>query len=86
MGPAFGGGYDIVIYSDSHRTRLSHANFPHDYIDTTKKRNNTFTGAKVFMTNEIEVYSVLSRYIEERRGMEIAERRKKKEKKRMPRR
>ena len=58
-GPVFGGGSDIVIYSNSHRNNSSSINFPYQYMDTTEKGNNTFTDTTKFRTSEIEVYCVL---------------------------
>ena len=56
QGPSFGYGNDMCV-SDILNT--SYTNFPHSYIDTTNKGNNTFTGAKNYTANEIEIFLVL---------------------------
>ncbi|CAF1402277.1 unnamed protein product [Adineta steineri] len=57
-GAIFGGGYDIHVSDNSNKNNSSSTDFPHSYIDTTGKGNNTFTGAKNFTTFEVEVYKV----------------------------
>ena len=52
---------DIYVADNSHQNTHSNTNFTggYGYIDTTGKGMNTFTGAKNFTTNEIEVFAVL---------------------------
>jgi hypothetical protein len=58
-GPTFGG--DICVATNSNQGSVSYTNFTgvHGYTDTTGKGQNTFAGAGIFTTNEIEVFSVL---------------------------
>ena len=59
-GIAFGNGSDIYIANNSNYSRSSsYTNFPYTYVDSTGKRNNTFTGQFNFTAQEIEVYSVV---------------------------
>jgi len=58
-GPTFGTGFDIYVGNDSHQDNESYTNFPKSYVDTTGKGNNTFTGARNFVTSDIEVFSVI---------------------------
>eukprot|EP00026_Physarum_polycephalum_P009528 Phypoly_transcript_09656.p1 GENE.Phypoly_transcript_09656~~Phypoly_transcript_09656.p1 ORF type:complete len:440 (+),score=86.82 Phypoly_transcript_09656:73-1320(+) len=55
----FGGGYDIVVCSNSNESSNSYTNFPHSYEDTTEKERDTFTGNWQFTTRDVEVYSVI---------------------------
>lgn len=55
----FGAAYDICVSSNSNENYQSYTNFPCTYMDSSGKGNNTFTGAKNFRTNEIEIYSVI---------------------------
>ncbi|CAF3624124.1 unnamed protein product [Rotaria socialis] len=56
-GPAFGGGHDINIANGSNANSSS-TSFPHTYLDTTGKGNNTFTGTRTFTTSDIEVFKL----------------------------
>lgn len=58
-GPIFGGGHDIVVFTNSNQNNSNYTNFPNSYVDTTGKGNLTFTGTNNFITNEIEVFSVI---------------------------
>lgn len=55
-GPTFGAGHDLYVSSHSQTNKSSCFNFPHSYNDTTKRGAITFTGNKIFQTNDIEVY------------------------------
>lgn len=57
-GPLFGNGWDIGVYDNSNNTTNSYCNFPGSFQDTTGRGNNTFTGARRFQTNEIEVFLI----------------------------
>ncbi|CAF4056407.1 unnamed protein product, partial [Rotaria sp. Silwood1] len=61
-GPTFGGGHDLHVASGSNANNSSYTNFPHSYIDTTGKGNNTFTGARNFTATDIEVLCLLGNY------------------------
>jgi TLD len=52
------GGSAILVTPNSHQNNESCTIFPGSYDDTTGKGTSTFTGARNFTTNEIEVYSV----------------------------
>lgn len=56
----FGGGHDICICSGSDKNTNSTIRFPHSYVDTTGRRELTFTGQTNFQTNEIEIYRLIS--------------------------
>ena len=55
-GPTFGSGNDLYLAANSNSSNSSYTGFPHGYIDTTGKGNNTFTGAYSFLTSDIEVF------------------------------
>ncbi|CAF3659459.1 unnamed protein product [Rotaria sordida] len=57
-GPTFGTGHDIHLANYSNSNNSSFTNFNHGYLDTTGKRNNTFTGARNFTTSDIEVFKL----------------------------
>jgi gas vesicle protein len=59
-GPTFGGGHDLYVCDNSQLNAVSYANFPHSYIDTTNRRNETFTGGRNFQTSDIEVYRLMT--------------------------
>jgi hypothetical protein len=55
-GPTFGGGHDLHI---GNQWQGSYSSFPHSYGDSTRRGNNTFTGAKNFTPAEVEVWQVV---------------------------
>ena len=57
-GPAFGGGCDMNVYSNSNSNESSFFGFPHTYTDINGKGHNTFTGSKNFMTSDVEVFKL----------------------------
>ncbi|CAF1017187.1 unnamed protein product [Didymodactylos carnosus] len=58
-GSAFGGGCDLFVSHKSNENSDSYTNFPCSYMDTTGKREKTFTGAKYFTIFDIEVFRVV---------------------------
>ena len=50
---------DLWIRANANKNENSSFEFPVSYIDTTGKGETLFTGAKNFMTEEIEVYKRL---------------------------
>jgi len=58
-GPTFGGGCDLYVADNSHQNNQSCIWFPYSYVDTTGKGRNTFTGADLFTTSDIEVFSII---------------------------
>ncbi|CAF1026144.1 unnamed protein product [Adineta steineri] len=59
QGPTFGGGHDLHISSGSNINTNSYCNLGHSYANTLSLGQNTFTGAKTFQTNEIEVFKLV---------------------------
>jgi len=59
-GPTFGGGNDLHVCDNSQTKTHSYCNFPHSYIDTTKRGVKTFTGNRTFQTSDIEVYRLMT--------------------------
>lgn len=55
-GPTFGAGFDLSINGQSQESETNSFNFPHSYIDTTKRGSSTFTGERNFRINDMEVY------------------------------
>ncbi|CAF3348644.1 unnamed protein product [Rotaria sp. Silwood2] len=56
-GPWFG-EYDLGLVANSNSNNSSYTQFPSSYIDTSGKGNNTFTGARNFITSDIEVFQL----------------------------
>ncbi|CAF4457444.1 unnamed protein product, partial [Rotaria magnacalcarata] len=54
----FGGGRDLKFANASNANNSSYTKFPHTYLDTTGKGNDTFTGAYNFTTSDIEVFKL----------------------------
>jgi len=57
LGPTFGEGHDISL-SDNSNNNNSYIGFPSTYSDSVGHGNKTFTGARNFQTNEVEVFLV----------------------------
>lgn len=55
-GPTFGAGFDLCVTGQSRDSETNSFNFPHSYVDTTKKGALTFTGGKNFGINDLEIY------------------------------
>jgi hypothetical protein len=55
FGPTFGGGHDIYVPQNSDVTN-GYCGFPHTYLDTTGRGNNTLTGSRSLLLTEIEVF------------------------------
>ncbi|CAF1131405.1 unnamed protein product [Didymodactylos carnosus] len=59
LGPVFGYGYDIGIYSMSNKSDSgSYSAFPSTYNDTTGKGKELFTGSSKLHVKDIEVYKI----------------------------
>ena len=62
-GPVFGGGHDLLMYSNCNTNTGSYSNFPYAYEDTTGKGSSIFSGStdsNHFNVQEIEVFKVIS--------------------------
>ncbi|CAF1122271.1 unnamed protein product [Rotaria sp. Silwood1] len=57
-GPTFGSGHDIYLTNASNLNVLNYTEFPGSYLDTTRKGNATFTGARNFTVSDIEVFKL----------------------------
>ena len=60
-GPVFGGGHDLLIYSDCNTNTGSYSNLPYVYNDTTGLGSSIFssnTSSNHFNVHEIEVFRV----------------------------
>ncbi|CAF4037538.1 unnamed protein product [Rotaria sp. Silwood1] len=57
-GPIFGSNHDILVKNVSNSNDSSYINFPSSYLDITKKGDITFTGARNFITSDIEIYKL----------------------------
>lgn len=61
-GPVFGGGHDLLIYSDCNTNTGSYSNLPYVYNDTTGLGNSIFSSnpsSNHFNVHEIEVFRVI---------------------------
>ncbi|CAF0821068.1 unnamed protein product [Adineta ricciae] len=58
-GPTFGNGQDLYISNGCNTNNSSCSAFPHTYMDTTGKGNETFTGADKFIVSDIEVFKLV---------------------------
>ena len=47
-GPTFGAGHDIYVSTNSDKNKNNTFNFPHSYVDTTRRGQLTFTGENKF--------------------------------------